>query len=81
LVPLGGIHTNTGLLGEYVVLFIANINQLGGFDKKEGIRSVELFNISELQRMITQGQVTDSFTLAAILMACSRGLLPNWTCS
>ncbi len=78
LAALGGIHTNTGLLGEYVVLFLARIDKIGMVDRTEGINSVELVNLSELEQMISRGQMTDSFTLAALLMAGSIGLLTHW---
>ena len=76
LTTIGGLHPNTGLFKEYVVLFQADIDKIGSYDEVEGIESVEVVSVLKLNKMIENGQITDSFTISALLLAQVRGCLP-----
>lgn len=73
IVDLGFVYTNTGLMSERVRLFLAEVGR-GSYspaDETEGvmIRDIREFSIDELEGMVSDGTITDSFTLAAILRA------------
>jgi len=79
LTDLGFVYSNTGLMSERVQLYAANIaaGPLAPTDALEGsmIREIRQFSVKELERMILDGEITDSFTLAAILRAKLQGVI------
>lgn len=75
LVPLGGVHTSSGLLDEYVVCFFARIGKAESADQSEGIREVKRFDADELRRMVSSREITDAITLSALFLASGCGLL------
>ena len=77
LTRIGGMHTNTGLLDEYVAMFVGEINALGQVAQAEGIDSVRLLGRREVFDLIGQAGITDAFTLSALTLAVSHGLLPD----
>ncbi|GGV00853.1 hypothetical protein GCM10010182_17780 [Actinomadura cremea] len=76
LTPLGRMHADTGITGGAVELFWARVDPPGRVAADEGIESVALFDPRELDVLQDRGDLTDSFTLAAILHARRRGLPP-----
>lgn len=76
ITSLGGMHTNTGLIGEYVCLLAATIAQIGRLEDAEAISQPQLVSMEELSDLLYHGQITDSFTLCAILLARQKGIEP-----
>lgn len=72
---LGTIHTNSGLLSEHVHLFFAEIDSYRNAEDKEPIRSIESFEPSYVRDLLCKGQITDSFTVAAVGFAEWHGFL------
>lgn len=67
-----------GLLGtgpESAALFYAEITSYGEPNTHEGITEVVLVTVSELERLIREGQITEAFTIMAYMRAKLQGLL------
>lgn len=75
MIPLGRIHTNTGLTGEFDELWYADIDSWGAGDAAEAISHVVPVSVSELERLMRDGEMTDSYTIAAFTQARLHGLL------
>ncbi|MBA3312111.1 MAG: NUDIX hydrolase [Planctomycetaceae bacterium] len=75
LTPLGGIHTNTGLLSEYVPLFAARIDGIGQAQTSEGIANATAFTADEIDELLRSNEITDAFTICAITKARIRGVI------
>ncbi|MBI9049581.1 MAG: NUDIX hydrolase [Anaerolineaceae bacterium] len=75
LIDLGEYHSNTGLEGNRVKLFLANLNSVGKPAAQEGIESFSFVSINEFEDMIASAKITDGFTIAAYTRAKLRGLL------
>ncbi|MFI6597021.1 NUDIX hydrolase [Nonomuraea sp. NPDC050536] len=74
---LGRMHTDTGLIGTEVALYWAELDgPVTGYDAGEGIDQVRLAGPEEIDSMLARGEITDSFTLAAILHARRLRLSP-----
>ena len=72
---LGILHNNTGLEGNDVHLFLANLDSVGETAKDEGIESYIWVSIAELEEMIKTEKITDGFTIAAYTRAKLKGLI------
>ena len=75
LTPLGRVFGSTGFMGLSVETYLARI---GGFGKPaldEGIGEVILVSVERFEAMVRDGEIVDSFTLAAFLHARLRGLI------
>ena len=68
--PLGRIHTSPGFVDEVCHLFLARDCTLRG-DPEEGIEVVTL-PLEEAVAMVERGEITDSKTVAALLLASHR---------
>jgi len=75
LVELGGIHPDTGASNVFTKLYLARLTGLGKIETNEGIDKSSEVPVDQLVSMVLSGEITDSFTLAAILLARLRGLL------
>ena len=75
LIDLGIYHSNTGLEGNKVKLFFANLKSVGHAATAEGIESYRWVTLAELEEMISTAQITDGFTIATYTRAKLRGLL------
>ncbi|AFZ60233.1 NUDIX hydrolase [Anabaena cylindrica FACHB-243] len=75
LVSIGKMHLNTGMTSECVDLYFAELKSFGEFDIKEGISKLLPIDVSELERMICENEITDSFTIAAYTRAKLQNLL------
>jgi ADP-ribose pyrophosphatase len=76
--PIGTIHVDTGLSASGSGLFwaaTATPPNLGEADD-EGIERAAMVTPAEYDAMQEQGEITDSFTMAAVLNARLRGLPP-----
>lgn len=76
IIDAGCLHPNSGLLSSSVILYIAIVGQ----DTEEPfstheVESKKWVRVSELWSMISDGQITDCFTLSAMAIAQARGLL------
>jgi len=69
LIPLGEVHGSTALISGAVALYLARISRPGRSPIHEGIAGCLEVTIGELERMISDGEITDSFTLAAVFKA------------
>ena len=75
ITPLGILHNNTGLEGNDVYLFLANLNSVGKPTAEEGIDRYIWVSLAELEEMIANSKITDGFTIAAYTRAKLQGLL------
>ena len=73
--PLGLVHGASSLVSGAVALFLGSVDEIGAPQLSEGIAAVRTVEISELESMIDSGEVTDAFTLGAVLRARLKGLL------
>ncbi len=75
LIDMGSYHSNTGLEGNKVELFFANLKSIGKPAQGEGIESYLWVSLNELEEMIATAKITDGFTIAAYTRAKLKGLL------
>ncbi|HCS40358.1 MAG TPA: hypothetical protein DIW44_12340 [Anaerolineaceae bacterium] len=75
LLDLGPYHSNTGIEGVRSELFLANLSSIGRPNEDEGIKDYKLFDINEVEKMISNSQITDGFTIAAYSRAKFRNLI------
>ena len=74
-VELGIYHNNTGLEGNDVYLYLAEMESVGETSPEEGIENLFWVTVSELEQMIADEKITDGFTIAAYTRAKLKGLL------
>ena len=77
---LGRITTDSGLLGSEPWIVKALIEEkeaavISSNDSTEAIKDFKLVSIGELSNMISQGLITDSFTISAVFLAKAKNLL------
>jgi ADP-ribose pyrophosphatase len=72
---VGGIHTDTGLTPAVVELFVADVRSLGSPERTEGIDLIQAVSPARFDDMARTGEVTDSFTIAAVALARLHGLI------
>ncbi|MFL5799053.1 MAG: NUDIX hydrolase [Actinomycetota bacterium] len=72
---LGVMHPNTGLSAEEVHLLSAELESIGLPERHEAISELVEVSLPELERMIADGSITDSFTIAAYSRAKLLGML------
>jgi ADP-ribose pyrophosphatase len=65
-----------GIAASKVGLFWAAVDEPDLSPREEGIDRVELIGSEQFDLMLRRGEVTDSFTLAAVLHAKQRGFSP-----
>jgi ADP-ribose pyrophosphatase len=75
LVRLGGLEADSGITNDKTDMFLARLDNYGVDARHEGIASISAVSISELERMIRDGELSDSFTIAAYAQARLRGLI------
>jgi len=75
LMHLGSVHPDTGASNVRTELYLARLGDTGQIETNEGIDKVRRVAPEELDDMLRNGEITDSFTLAAVLQARLRGLL------
>ncbi|TDB83939.1 NUDIX hydrolase [Actinomadura sp. KC216] len=73
---LGDFYADTGVGGSKAGLFWADVDHPHADHIDEGIDRIELVPPRRLDEMLAGGEITDSFTLAALLHARLRGLAP-----
>ncbi len=72
---LGIVYNNTGLEGNPINLFFARMASVGEMQLEEGIEKPIWVTVSELEKMIADGEITDGFTIAAYTKAKLKGLI------
>ena len=75
IIDIGSVHPDTGASNVHTRLYLARLTGVGHVEANEGIDALKQVTIDELDAMLRTGQITDSFTLAAILQARVRGLI------
>ncbi|TDC68076.1 NUDIX hydrolase [Actinomadura sp. GC306] len=73
---LGDFYADTGVAGSKAGLFWADVDRPRASHPEEGIDRIELVAPDRIDRMLGRGEITDSFTLAALLHVKQRGLFP-----
>ncbi len=75
LINLGLYFNNTGLEGNPIYLFLAKMSSIGKPQLKFGVDKFIWVSVSELEKMIADGEITDGFTIAAYTRAKLKGLI------
>lgn len=75
VISLGVIHNNTGLDSNNVNLYLAYLDEVGIPREAEGITEIIWVTVNEIEKMISNGQITDSFTISTYTRAKLMGLL------
>lgn len=75
LVDLGLYHSNTGLSGNAVQLYLARLSSVGETNKDEGIDYFKIISAEKVETMIRNEEITDGFTIAAFTRASLRNLI------
>jgi ADP-ribose pyrophosphatase len=72
---IGTVHPDTGILGGSTELFVAEIATIGELDGDEAITEAKRVSPGTMAELIRDGQVTDSFTIAAYTRATLHALI------
>lgn len=75
LTNLGLYFNNTGLEGNPIYLFLAKMSSVGEPKLKFGVDKFIWVSVSELEKMIADGEITDGFTIAAYTRAKLKKLI------
>ena len=75
LVSLGRFHPDTSVGANVIELFYADIESYGDVELQEGIIELLPTPVSELERMIRENEITNTFLLVAYTRAKLHGLL------
>lgn len=75
LLPIGKLEEGPGLTSTPAELFYAEIESYGDVNQQEGITEVLQVKVSEFERMMRDGEITDSYALIAYLQAKLQNLL------
>jgi ADP-ribose pyrophosphatase len=65
LVPLGGPEADSGITNDRTDLFLAHLERHGMGAIDEGIAAIAAVSFAELERMIRDNEIADSFTISA----------------
>lgn len=74
LQELGDVHADTGASPGSTRLYLGRINEIGKAESNEGIDEIRQVTLEQVDSMVRAGEITDSFTLAAILQAQVRAV-------
>jgi len=73
VIHLGTVIADSGLSGEAVDIYLCQIDTYKQQEGHEGILDALSLPLPQLQRMIANGEITDSYTLSAISYLLCRG--------
>lgn len=73
LEDLGIYHINTGIDAGVVRLFLAHLSRVGQPEDSEGIEGFKVLTLDEFEKMISNAEITDGFTLGAWAKAKLQG--------
>lgn len=77
LVDLGVVYPDTGVSATPTRLFLTEVDGYGVPARDEGIAEIRPTPPAELAALISGGELTDGYTIAAYARAVLRGLLPS----
>lgn len=72
---LGHAHSSTALIRGLVSIYLARLSGLGQPATGEGIVEIRRVGLGEFERMIAEGEITDSITISGFAQARLRGFL------
>lgn len=75
IVDLGSIYHNAAFDGNPANLFLAHMVSTGKSQTEEGIGEAIWVSVSEFEKMIANGEITDGFTIAAYTRAKLKELI------
>jgi len=75
IIDIGSVHPDTGASNVHTRLYLARLTGVGRLETNEGIDELIAVTLDEFDAMLRADQITDSFTLAAVLQARVRGLI------
>ena len=75
LIPLGEFSPGGSSLSTRSQFFLTRIEQTGALGKAEGIESILLLTVAEVEAMIRESKIIDGFTLSLFLRARLAGLI------
>jgi ADP-ribose pyrophosphatase len=75
LLPIGELKEGPGLTESPAELFYADVESYGEGNTHEGITEVLQVAVPEIERMMRDSEITDSFTIIAYLRVKLQGLL------
>ena len=75
LLELGFVYGSTNLYANGSHIFFATLKSIGIPQLNEGIENIEQYSPEDVESMILNGQITESFTIAAFYHAKLRNLL------
>jgi len=75
IIDIGSVYPDTGASNVHTRLYLARLTGVGRVEANEGIDALKQVTLDELDTMLRADEITDWFTLAAVLQARVRGLL------
>jgi ADP-ribose pyrophosphatase len=75
LIELGFVYGSTNLYANGSHIFFATLKSIGIPQLNEGIENIEQYSPEDVESMVLNGQITESFTIAAFYHAKLRNLL------
>ena len=72
---LGFLHGSANLYANGAHLYFAELESVGTPQLEEGIVGIEQLSVAEFERRLLEGEILDSFTVAAFAHARLRGLV------
>ncbi len=72
---LGYLLGSSNLYFNGAHLYFAELDTIGEPQLEEGITAIERVDVTEFERLVVEGEIVDSFTVAAFLHARLRGLV------
>lgn len=77
---LGRVSPDSGLLGSEPWIIKALVDEksaekMNSHDRAEAIKEFKLVSVEEISEMISQGLITDAFTLSAVFLAIAKNKL------
>ena len=75
LVPVGFLHGSTNLYYNGAHLYLGRLTKVGAPQLAEAITSLVQVTVPEFERLLHDGEITDSYTVATFCYARMRGLI------
>ncbi len=75
IIPMGSVHSSSGITNEYSEIFLARLSNIGPPDRHEAVLRIEVLSRHDFRQKVAAGEITDGPTLAAYAQAAARDLL------
>lgn len=75
IIYLGSMLWNSGLSDGKTDLFLSYLNHIDFSIRVEGITNISLFSVKEVEEMIVNDTINDSFTITCFMKARLKGLI------